>query len=121
MRLATAAAKSDPADEAHEKRHQDYDGWVLGPASEARFWELRNQTGETVTVEGIVPSGPYWPFEWEEPSFPVRLAPGGSVSIRARKLRSGNHLLPWMNDAMANVVYEDEHGDEREAIIWILD
>lgn len=121
--VRTATADDDEENDDGEPRRlrpEEYEGWVLGPASEPRHWELRNQTGESVTVEGIIPAGPFWPFEWEEPDFPAQLAPGESLLIRARRVRSGNSMMPWMDDAMANVIYEDDHGDEREDVIWIL-
>jgi hypothetical protein len=98
-----------------------HDGWVLGPATRPRHWELRNQTGRAVIVRAILFSGPYWPFEWEEPDFPASLAPGESLLIQARRVHMGSHLMPWVNDAMANVLYEDDHGDERQDVIWVLD
>ncbi len=118
---ASPSEEDELDDGSRPVRPEAYDGWVLGPAPQPRHWELRNQTGQAVIVRAIIPRGAYWPFEWAEPDFPAPLAPGESLLVQARRIHMGSHLMPWVNDAMANVLYEDDHGDERQDVIWVLD
>jgi hypothetical protein len=118
--VARAVESEVDDDEPRPMRPDEYDGWVMAPAPQARRWVLRNQTTEVTTVEAIRPVGAFWPFEWEPPSFPVTLAPGESVSFVARKLRPANSFMPFTDSPMANVLWEDAHGDEHEDIVWII-
>ncbi|MDZ8173110.1 hypothetical protein [Microbacterium xanthum] len=106
--------------EGRPLRPEDYDGWVMEPAPEPKTWLLRNQTRETAMVVNIWPATNYFPFDWEPPNFPITLAPRESVSFPAVKLRSGFSLMPFMESPMANVHWEDTHGDQHEDIIWVV-
>lgn len=114
------ATEPDPGDdEERPLRPDEYDGWVMEPAPEPRTWLLRNQTGQVAKVEALM-LGANSNFEWDHPDVPVTLANGESISFPARRIRTGMSLMPFMDRPAANVLWEDEHGDQQEDIVWIV-
>jgi|GEM_PF-3261910 len=100
-------------------RPDEYTGWVMERAPEARTWLLRNQTGEAATLHFLA-LGHNSNFEWEPPETPRELRDRESVSFPARRVRTSTSFLPFMDRPMANVMWEDGHGDEREDVVWIV-
>jgi hypothetical protein len=119
VREATEPDPDDDDGEGRPLRPDEYRGWVMERAPEPRTWLLRNQTGQVGTVEALI-LGVNSNFEWEYPELPVTLADGDSFSFPARRIRTSTSFLPFMDRPMANVVWEDDHGDQHEDIVWIV-
>jgi len=89
------------------------------PAPTPRTWMLRNQTGEDAVVEMIMMAASAY-FDWEPPEYPIALKDGASLSFPARRVRTSFNFMPFLDNPMANVMWQDSHGDEREDVIWIV-
>lgn len=114
-----ATEEAEPDDDEPPLRPAEHTGWVMLPAPAPRTWLLRNQTGESATVLMLM-LGHNSNFEWEPPDFPWTLHAGESLSFPARRIRRGASFLPFMDAPVANVLWEDSHGDQHEDIVWIV-